>query len=107
VIRGNGRYGIVFRYEVAALAGHRNRIEDNRIEDNGHRVGNAGIYITGETSGIVIRGNVIRDTRPRGSRTQRTAIRVGDKANKITIEKNQIVADQEIEDQRPANAAGR
>jgi parallel beta-helix repeat protein len=102
VVRGNARYGINFRDETEPMAGHRNRLEENRIEDNGAKVGGAGIFVGGETTDVVILGNVIRDTREGASRTQRVAIRLGEKAGKVAIDKNQIVAEKEIDDQRRA-----
>lgn len=100
IVRGNARYGINFRDETEPMAGHRNRLEENRIEDNGAKVGGAGIFVGGETTDVVILGNVIRDTRDGGARTQRVAIRLGEKAGKVAIDKNQIVAEKEIDDQR-------
>ena len=102
IVRGNARYGINFRDETEPMAGHRNRLEENRIEDNGAKVGGAGIFVGGETTDVVILGNVIRDTREGGARTQRVAIRLGEKAGKVAIDKNQIVAEKEIDDQRRA-----
>ncbi|HWR52882.1 MAG TPA: right-handed parallel beta-helix repeat-containing protein, partial [Bryobacteraceae bacterium] len=96
VVRGNSKNGIVFRNEAEPMAGHRNRLEDNRIEDNG----GDGIFVNGETDGVVIRGNLIRDTRPAGAQTQRVAIRLGENARKALIEKNDIGAEKELEDQR-------
>jgi hypothetical protein len=104
VVIGNGKDGIRFRNDPEPMAGHRNVIEDNRIEDNGRTVEGAGIMIDGANHDIVIRHNVIRDTRPAGSRSQHTAIFVGERAGAVQIEDNQIVADTAVKDVRPGSA---
>ncbi len=96
VVRANAKNGVFFRDEKEPMAGHRNRLEENRIEDNGSE----GIYVNGETDGVVIRGNVISDTRPGSARTQRVAIRLGENARTVVIDGNRIAADKEVEDQR-------
>ncbi|MBI4584533.1 MAG: right-handed parallel beta-helix repeat-containing protein [Planctomycetes bacterium] len=88
LVRGNARHGVYFRDESAGMAGHRNRLEGNLIEDNGKGGEAAGIMIDGETEGVVITGNTIRDTRKGSERTQRAAIRLGEKAGKAVIENN-------------------
>ena len=102
MIKNNAGHGVVFRSESYGMSGHRNRLVDNLIENNGgeEKNGGAGIVIEGETEGVVIQGNVIRDTRGDGDSTQRTAIRLGQKVGEVTIEKNDIVADIETEDLR-------
>ncbi|HEX8984596.1 MAG TPA: right-handed parallel beta-helix repeat-containing protein [Bryobacteraceae bacterium] len=100
IVRGNAGNGIYFREEEQPMAGNRNRLENNRIEDNGSAKGGAGITVDGATEGIVISGNVIADTREVSSRTQKTAIRLGKRSSGITIEKNQIHAEKDIEDFR-------
>lgn len=100
VVRGNAGAGVYFRKETEAMAGSRNRLEDNRIEDNGTAKGGEGIRVDGATRDVVIRGNVIRETRAAGAGTQKTAIWLGDKTDAIVIEKNEIHAEKELEDQR-------
>jgi hypothetical protein len=87
------------------MAGHRNRIEENRIEDNGRTVEGAGIMIDGANHDILIRHNVIRDTRPAGSRSQHTAIYLGERAGEVRIEDNEIVADTAVKDVRTSATA--
>jgi parallel beta-helix repeat protein len=99
VVRANARNGVLFRDETEPMAGHRNRLEQNRIEDNG----GDGIFIDGETDGVVIRENVISDTRQGSGRTQRVAIRLGEKARTVVLDGNRIAADIEIEDQRKSS----
>ncbi len=98
IVRANAAHGIYFRNEPEGIAGHRNVLEANQIEDNGRKPGMAGIMIDGETHGTVIRGNTIRDTRQGEARTQRTAIRIGSKAGAVIIQDNH--ADTEVEDLR-------
>jgi hypothetical protein len=105
VVRGNGKDGIRFRNDPEAMAGHRNRIEENRIEDNGRTVEGAGIMIDGANHDILIRHNVIRDTRPAGSRSQHTAIYLGERAGEVRIEDNEIVADTAVKDVRTSATA--
>ncbi len=90
-VRGNAGSGIYFRKEDEPMAGHRNRLEENRIEDNGSTSGDAGILVDGATRDIVIRGNIIQ---------QKTAIRLGNQAGDVVIEKNEIRAEKELDDQR-------
>ena len=100
LVRGNAKNGVYFRDEEEGMAGNRNLLEDNRIEDNGRAGEVAGIMIDGPTTGTVIRGNTIRDTRAGTARTQRAGIRIGKKAGAVTIEKNRISAAAELEDLR-------
>jgi len=61
VIVGNGIYGIYFRNETEPMAGHRNLIENNTIQNNGNKEKGYGIYIDGETHDIKIVENKIGD----------------------------------------------
>ncbi len=102
VVRDNAHHGVVFRKESYGMSGHRNRLVNNVIENNGVREGprGAGILIEGETEGIVIQGNVIRDTRSGEGATQRTAIRLGRKVGEVVIEDNDIDSETATEDLR-------
>jgi parallel beta-helix repeat protein len=99
-VRGNASYGVLFRNESEGMAGHRNRLEQNQIENNGVKTGGAGIFIDGETDDVVLVGNIIRDTRQSGAQTQRVGIRLGKSAGKVKIDQNQISAAHELEDLR-------
>jgi predicted amidohydrolase len=99
VVRANGHDGIRFRDESEGMAGHRNRLERNVIEDNGRDEPAAGIRIDGETRGVVLRGNTIRDSRSGDGRTQRTAVRIGERASEVLLEDNRLEG--EVEDRRP------
>ena len=102
----NASSGVFFRNESAGMAPHRNRLEDNVIEDNGKDAGTAGIRVRGEPSGLVFEGNVIRDTRPESSRTQTIGIQVDPQVGQVEIGPNQIEAPTKVDDQRPAKADG-
>lgn len=97
---GNGEDGIFFRNETEGMAGHRNRIEDNLIENNGAKGPAAGIRVRGETRDLVLKGNVIRDTRPEAERRQVTGIRIEEKAGAVTTEGNRIEAATPVDDRR-------
>ena len=99
-VLGNGEDGIFFRNESDGMAGHRNRIEENIIENNGGKAAAAGIRVRGETKDLVLKGNVIRDTRPDGERRQTTGIRIDEKAGTVTTEGNRIEAEKQVDDRR-------
>jgi len=99
-VRGNREDGVFFRNESEGMAGHRNRLERNLIENNGAQADAAGIRVRGETHDLVFRDNVIRDTRPPGARKQSVGIRIEEGAGEVTLEHNQIEAKTDLEDQR-------
>lgn len=100
IVRLNHQDGIFFRNETLGMAAHRNRLEENIIENNG--VGNeaAGIRIRGETNDLVFKNNIIRDTRPTESQTQTVGIRIEEQVGEIILEGNQIKAKIKIDDRR-------
>jgi hypothetical protein len=100
IVRENARHGVYFRDEAEGMAGHRNRFEENIVENNGHSPDAAGIMIDGETQGVALKGNTIRETRQGEARTQRTAIRIGKRAGEVAIEENKIEAEREVDDLR-------
>ncbi len=79
--------GVLFRPERGKeFAGHRNRIESNRIVDNGAEKG-AAVDVQGATESIVLIGNEITDTRtPAG----RIAVRLGPETKDIQLRENRI-----------------
>ncbi len=99
-VRANREDGIFFRNESEGMAGHRNRLEHNVIENNGVKGGAAGIRVRGETRDLVFRNNVIRDTRTAEARTQTTGIRIEEQAGDVILEANQIEARTAVEDRR-------
>ncbi|MFA6563777.1 MAG: right-handed parallel beta-helix repeat-containing protein [Verrucomicrobiia bacterium] len=79
--------GVLFRPERGKdFAGHRNRIEHNRIVDSGDEKGIA-IDVQGATESIVITGNEIIETR---EPAQRSAVRLGKETRDIKLQNNTI-----------------
>lgn len=99
-VRGNHEDGIFFRDETLGMAGHRNRIENNIIENNGVKRDAAGIRIRGETRDVILKDNVIRDTRPEGDRRQKIGIQFEEKVGPVSAEGNAIEAPVKVKDQR-------
>jgi parallel beta-helix repeat protein len=97
---GNGADGVFFRNETEGMAGHRNRIEDNLIENNGAKEPAAGIRVRGETRDLVLKGNTIRDTRTGDARRQTVGIKLEEKVGAVTTEGNQIEAATAVQDGR-------
>jgi hypothetical protein len=105
-VRGNHEEGVMFRDDTIAMAGHRNRLENNIIENNGVRGQSAGIRVRGETQDLVFRNNVIRDTRPGSDRKQTVGIRIEDGVGQVTLDGNQIDAETKVIDQRKTAGTG-
>jgi hypothetical protein len=99
-VRENYADGVCFRNESLGMAGHRNRLEDNVIENNGRQDEVAGVRIRGETRGLILKNNVIRDTRPPADRRQTIGLQVEERAGALTLEGNSIDAKTQIKDQR-------
>jgi len=104
LIRLNQQDGVFFRNESLGMAAHRNRLEDNIIENNGAQGQAAGIRIRGQTNGLIFKNNIIRDTRPNGSQTQTTGILIEEKAGKIILDGNKIQAKILIDDRRTSKS---
>ncbi|MFO0881655.1 MAG: right-handed parallel beta-helix repeat-containing protein [Gemmataceae bacterium] len=86
-IRGSGRVGILFRAERGkAFAPHRNKIERNRLLDNGPESG-AAIDIEGEVGDLVFERNRLTETR---GPAKRTGIRIGASVGAVTLRDNDI-----------------
>lgn len=98
-IIGNTNSGIFFREESAGMAGHRNRVEHNLIENNGGAEAVAGIRVRGETADLIFVGNVIRDTR--STPRQTTGILLEEKVGTVELRDNQIEAESAVVDRRP------
>lgn len=99
-VRANHQDGVFFRNETAGMAGHRNRLENNLIENNGGKGDAASIRVRGETKDLVFRNNIIRDTRGADARKQTTGIRIEEQAGEVTLEGNRIDAQTKVEDKR-------
>lgn len=100
LVEGNHRSGVRFRNESEPMAGHRNRLEKNRIFNNGGGADGVGILIDGVTNDIVLVGNVIGNTSRRPA-VQKIPIRIGEKAGPVVMEDNEIEG--EIEDRRASD----
>ncbi|MCP4604878.1 MAG: hypothetical protein GY847_30885, partial [Proteobacteria bacterium] len=99
-IRSNGESGLFFRNESMAMAAHRNRIEDNIIENNGVKKPSPGIRIRGYTNDLVFKGNTIRDTRSSAEQTQTVGILIDENVGDVVLKDNRIQAQDEVVDRR-------
>ena len=104
-VRGNGEEGIYFRNESLGMAGHRNRLENNLIENNGAKQEVAGIRIRGETRDVILINNRIRDTRSGEAQKQSIGIQLDEQVGPVIMENNEIQAKTTLKDQRRATAA--
>jgi parallel beta-helix repeat protein len=102
VVRLNRQNGVFFRNESLGMAAHRNRLEENTIENNGTGGKAAGIRIRGHTNDLVFRDNIIRDTRSGAARTQTVGILIEENVGQVILQENEIDAETEIDDRRPA-----
>ena len=100
-VRRNHEDGVCFRDETEGMAGHRNRLENNVIEDNGDRQEAAGIRVRGTTRDLVFKDNLIRDTRPQDQRKQTVGIRLEPKVGDVILTGNTITAAKQLQDERP------
>lgn len=69
-----------------SFAPHRNRVEENRLEDSGPETG-IGIDVQGTTEGVTLVGNEIRETR---GPAQRTGIRISAETRDLRLDGNRI-----------------
>jgi len=102
VIRLNRQNGVFFRNESLGMAAHRNRLEENTIENNGTGGKAAGIRIRGHTNDLVFRDNIIRDTRSDAARTQTVGILIEENVGQVILQENEIDAQTKIDDRRSA-----
>jgi len=100
VVRSNSRDGIFFRNETVGMAAHRNRLEENIIENNGTNGQAAGIRIRGQTNNLVFKNNIIHDTREDKLQSQTVGIHIEEQVGQVILEGNKIKAKTEIEDRR-------
>jgi hypothetical protein len=86
-VRRSGKVGVLFRAEDRpGFAPHRNRLEKNRIADSGPEDG-VGIDVQGETEGVAILQNELRETR---QPQRRIGIRLGPQTRDIRLDDNQM-----------------
>jgi parallel beta-helix repeat protein len=101
VVRSNHQDGVFFRNETLGMAAHRNRLEENVIENNGVDGEAAGIRIRGYTNDLVFKNNIIRDTRNGEAQKQTVGIRIEENVGQVTLDGNKITAKTTIDDRRP------
>lgn len=92
--RGNKQSGLFFRNETLGMAPHRNRFEENTIENNG----GPEIRIRGEVNDLAFVKNTIRDAREEPS----VGILIEERVGPVILQDNTIQAKQQIEDKRPS-----
>jgi polygalacturonase len=100
VVRSNHQDGVFFRNETLGMAAHRNRLEENVIENNGVDRQAAGIRIRGYTNGLVFKNNVIRDAREGDDQKQNVGILIEEHVGQVTLDGNKITAKTTIDDRR-------
>lgn len=94
-VRQNKQHGLFFRNESAPMAPHRNRFEQNVIENNG----GAEIRIRGEVRDLVFENNIIRDARDQDAES--TGIQIEEKVGPIQLKNNTIETQVPVDDRRP------
>lgn len=100
VVRSNHRDGVFFRNETLGMAAHRNRLEDNVIENNGVGTEAAGIRIRGYTNDLIFKNNTICDTRSSEAQKQTVGIRIEEHVGRVTLDGNKITTKTKIDDRR-------
>ena len=100
IVRLNHQDGVFFRNETLGMAAHRNRLEENIIENNGAGGEAAGIRIRGQTNNLVLKNNIIRDTREDELQSQTVGIRIEEQVGQVILDGNQIKAKTAIDDRR-------
>jgi len=105
IVRLNHRDGVFFRNETLGMAAHRNRLEENIIENNGVGGEAAGIRIRGHTNNLVFKNNIIRDTREDESQRQTVGIRIEEQVGQVILDGNQIKAKIEVDDRRVSKSS--
>jgi parallel beta-helix repeat protein len=93
VVRSNKENGIFFRNESLGMAPHRNRLEENVVENNG----GAEIRIRGAVNDLVFRNNVIRDSRTQDADI---GIQIEETVGPIVLDNNRIETQTSVDDRR-------
>jgi len=99
-VRQNKQNGVFFRNESLGMAPHRNRLEENTIENNG----GAEIRIRGEVNDLTFVRNTIRDTRQGGGDSPDAGILIEERVGNVNLQDNVIQTKVQIEDKRAAKA---
>jgi len=90
--RLNKDSGLFFRNEALGMAPHRNRFEENTIENNG----GPEIRIRGQVNDLAFAKNTIRDTREEPS----VGILIEERVGPVVLDNNTIQTKQQIDDKR-------
>lgn len=91
VIRRSGQHGVIFReHPHAGRDPHRNVFEGNVIEDSGKKGECVAVEMLGRADGVVLRDNVMRDTRRRSAGRTRIGVRIGAGIRKLTLARNEF-----------------
>jgi len=90
--RLNQQHGLFFRNETLGMAPHRNRFEENTIENNG----GAEIRVRGEVNDLTFIKNTIRDTREESA----AGVLIEERVGPVHLQDNTIQIKQPIEDKR-------
>jgi hypothetical protein len=100
IVRLNKQNGVFFRNESLGMAPHRNRLEENTIENNG----GAEIRIRGEVNDLTFVKNTIRDTRQGSGNSPDVGILIEERVGKLDLQDNAIQTKVQIEDKRASKA---
>jgi len=100
VVRLNRQNGVFFRNESLGMAPHRNRLEENTIENNG----GPEIRIRGEVNDLAFVKNTIRDTRQGGGDSPDVGILIEERVGHVDLQDNTIQTKAQIEDRRTSKA---
>lgn len=95
VVRENKENGIFFRNESLGMAPHRNRLEENIVENNG----GAEIRIRGHVNDLVFRNNTIRDGRTEDGGV---GIQIEETVGPVVLDGNKIETSTLVDDRRTA-----
>jgi Right handed beta helix region len=90
----NKQHGLFFRNETEPMAPHRNRFEENVIENNG----GAEIRIRGQVRDLVFKNNVIGDTQEKGD--ENIGVQIEETVGPVQLDNNVIETPTTVDDQR-------
>lgn len=96
ISRRNKEHGLFFRNESLGMAPHRNRFEDNTVEENG----GAEIRIRGEVNDLAFVRNTIRDTRSDSGEESTVGFLIEQRVGKLTLQDNVVQTQVQVEDKR-------
>jgi parallel beta-helix repeat protein len=98
ISRENKQHGLFFRNETLGMAPHRNRFEENTIENNG----GAEIRIRGAVNDLTFVKNTIRDTRADTDEQRTVGILIEERVGPVHLQDNTIETQIPVQDKRPS-----